>query len=162
MPSEDLTQLAALGSQGIVDVMARPTWPPIRDSALSLFRGSDPQEYAFIEYQLDRDAAALQAAAADARDELSAALAVVWRRQLIQLLTQRPAAEDDVRGLIGQIRAALPQGQDRHSHKQTNIARGHGTVFAVQDGNLHYHPLGQPPAQTDGDKNSDADGVTQP
>ena len=155
MPAEDLTHLATIGGQSLVEIMAASRWPSIRDNALSLFLSSDPREHAFIEYQLDRDAATLQAVTPDARGKLRADLAVVWRRQLIQLLAQRPAAADDLRRLIDQIREALPQVQRQRSHKQRNIARDHGTVFAVQDGSLHYHPLGSPPESAA----DDADGT---
>jgi hypothetical protein len=45
-------------------------------------------------------------------------------------------------------------------HEQTNIARDHGAVFAVQGGDFHYHPPGPPGPP--GSAAGGTDGTTQP
>jgi hypothetical protein len=156
MPTKDLTDLATIGGQSLVEIMAMPEWPPVRDNALSLFRDSDPQQHATVGYLLDQDAATLCAAPPHERDDVGRELAASWRRHLIRLLTERPAAESDLRSLIAEIRAKLPADRPQRIQRQVNIARDNATVFAVQDGSLHYHQAGGPAAQPPDPDGADA------
>jgi len=157
MLTDDLTALAADGGQALVDVMPTQQWPPLRDHALQLFGYAGPRRHAFIEDLLDENAAALRDTAPDQRDEVRRQLAAGWCRQLTRLLAERPDAEGDLRGLVAQLRDALPAERTQRTYRQTNTARDNATVFAVQDGNLTYHPPGS--AGQDG---TGQDGTEQP
>ncbi|MGH3937108.1 MAG: hypothetical protein ACRDTG_00505 [Pseudonocardiaceae bacterium] len=133
---EALTALAGAGGTALVGAMATDAWTSTRSGVARLFgRGGTAQQTA-IEAQLDSNAALV--AQADDPDEVRRSLLPMWRLQLEALLRQHPEAEQELRALVSQVRAALPEQR----WVQTNIARDHSTQYNVQHGTIHVHPGG--------------------
>ncbi|MFI9004668.1 hypothetical protein [Streptomyces sp. NPDC053541] len=156
MLAEELAALAGAGATALIGAMATDVWQGARSRAVRLFgRGGEAPDSA-IEARLDEDAALVGGAEPGGEaDEIRAELMPVWRRRLILLLERHPEYEADLRALVDSVRGELPDG--RQVWTQQNTARDHGTLFAVQGGNLHYHPAadGRVPPPDDRDDRGD-------
>lgn len=143
MAINELAALATAGANTLVGAMATDAWQVARSGIARLFgrRGGGQEEA--IEAQLDRNAALVERAP-DA-DKARRGFAAAWDLELGALLADHPGAAGELEALIAEVRARLPEAQQ--AWVQTNIARDHGTVFAVQGGNLitHQAPLPEPP-----------------
>ncbi|WP_338933179.1 hypothetical protein WEB32_34320 [Streptomyces netropsis] len=138
-----LEAIAIAGATTLVAAMATDTWQATRNGVARLLGRRDQAQEAAVEAQLDSNAA-LVAGAEDA-ERARQVLVPVWQLQLGQFLQQHPDAADELKGLIDQIRGALPQAQKDWAQKvQNNVVRG-GQGFFVQDGNLNVHQ--GPPSQ---------------
>lgn len=152
MLAESLTALAGAGSSALIGAMATDVWQGARDGAVRLFGRSGGARGEAIGTQLDQDAVLVVRAEPAGADEIRAELLPVWRRRLLQLLEEHPDSEAELRELVARVQDALPAG--RQVWTQSNTARDHGTLFAVQGGSLHYHQAAEgqapPPADEDG------------
>ncbi|XIE81566.1 hypothetical protein AB6O49_34270 [Streptomyces sp. SBR177] len=158
MLAEELAALAGAGATALIGAMATDVWQGARSRAVRLFGRGGEAPGSAIEARLDEDAALVGGAQPGREaDEIRAELMPVWRRRLILLLEQHPEYEADLRELVDSVRGELPDG--RQVWTQQNTARDHGTLFAVQGGNLHYHPAadGRVPPPEDRDDRGDRD-----
>ncbi|MEU6841773.1 hypothetical protein ABZ930_07875 [Streptomyces sp. NPDC046716] len=152
MLAESLTALAGAGASSLIGAMATDLWQGARGGIVRLFgRGGEARGEA-IGAQLDEDASLVRTAEPAGADEIRAELLPVWRRRLLLLLEEHPESEGELRELVARVQDGLPA--ERKVWTQSNTARDHGTVFAVQSGNLHYHQAAEgqapPPADEDG------------
>ncbi len=152
MLAESLTALAGAGASALIGAMATDLWQGARSGVVRLFgRGGEARGEA-IGAQLDEDAALVGRAEPAAVDEIRTELLPVWRRRLLLLLEEHPDSEDELRELVARVQDGLPAGHQVWT--QSNTARDHGTLFAVQGGNLHYHQTAgrqvPPPADEEG------------
>jgi hypothetical protein len=69
-----------------------------------------------------------------------------WQDDLEDFLQRHPQAAAELHALVDRIQQDLPAGQQ--SWAQTNIARDHGIVNAVQHGNQHNYYMDSPPPAT--------------
>ncbi|WP_328868681.1 hypothetical protein OHT76_00360 [Streptomyces sp. NBC_00287] len=134
MLDEALTTLAMTGATTIVAAMATQAWQATRTGVLQLFHHDQTQQTT-ITAQLDGDAVLVTED--DDADGARRALVSSWKLRLEKLLRQHPDAADELRALMAEVQAELPQSQQRWV--QNNTSHDHGTVFAVQGGNLHLH-----------------------
>lgn len=152
MLAESLTALAGAGSSALIGAMATDVWQGARDGVVRLFgRGGEARGEA-VGVQLDEDAVLVVRAEAAGADEIRAELLPVWRRRLLQLLEEHPDSEAELRELVARVQDGLPAA--RQVWTQSNTARDHGTLFAVQGGSLHYHQAAEgqvPPPAADED-----------
>jgi hypothetical protein len=155
MVADELAALATAGATTLVGAMVTDAWQVARSGIARLFgrRGSGQNEA--IGAQLDRNAALVERAP-DA-DKARRGLAAAWDLELGALLAEHPDAAGELKALIAEVHGRLPAAQQ--SWVQTNIARDHGTVFAVLGGNLvvHQAPPAEPPgAGSPGEGGEDA------
>lgn len=142
MLDEALATLAMTGATTIVAAMATQAWQATRVGVLQLFHRDQTQQTS-IAAQLDGDDV-LVTQDSDA-DGARRALVPSWKLRLEKLLRQHPDAADELRALMAEVQAELPQPQQRWV--QNNTSHDRGTVFAVLGGNLHLHRgLGDPDA----------------
>ena len=139
MPNNEILRIAKAGGEALVESMPTESWPWTRERALTLFRTMDPTRADVFESWLDESAQDVRSARPDEQEELQRELVSLWRRRLDRLLTEHPAAENELRGLIERIRAVRPADARAGAKKMTAIARDQGTVYAVMDGNIHQH-----------------------
>lgn len=148
---QELSMLAMAGATSIVAAMATTAWESARTRTVALFRRHG-QDHHSIETQLDGQAALVTQAedAEGARDLLVSG----WQLHLVTLLRQHHDAEDDLRGLVDELRALLPQPELKWV--QTVNARDHGAAFGVQGGNInvHYHGTPAPGPESEGSAGS--------
>lgn len=134
----------------IVAAMATSTWQAVRTGLPRLFGRAGAGREAAVAVGLDDDA--LTVAGAEDPGRAREALAAAWRLRLERLLRDHPEVADDLRRLVAEAAAALPD--DGRSWVQTNVARDGGRVFAAQGGNVVVHetaglgPLPAPPPTT--------------
>ncbi|MEV6205704.1 hypothetical protein [Kitasatospora sp. NPDC051914] len=152
MLAESLTALAGAGASALIGAMATDLWQGTRGGVVRLFgRGGEARGEA-IGAQLDEDAVLVGRAEPAGADEIRAELLPVWRRRLLLLLEEHPDSESELRELVARVQDGLPA--ERQVWTQSNTARDHGTLFAVQGGSLHYHQAAErqvpPPADEDG------------
>ena len=145
---ESMMALAGAGAMALVEAIATDTWQAARTGFAGLFGRDGDSRRSAIAAQLDEDAATVARAGGTEVDQVRQELLPVWQRRLVQLLEQHPEAEAELRELVTTVNEGLPA--DRRGWVQTNIARDNSTLFAVQDGQLHYHqaPPGQLPPTT--------------
>lgn len=153
MPNNEILRIAKAGGEALVESMPTESWPWTRERALTLFRSTDPARADVFESWLDESAQDVRSARPDEQAELRRELVSLWRRRLDRMLTERPAAEGELRGLIERIRAVLPADRRAGAKKMTAIARDQGTVYAVMDGNIHQHAA--PPRHRQADESVD-------
>jgi hypothetical protein len=139
MWGEVAAELAGAGGSALVGAMATDAWQATRSGVARLFGRGGPARQSAIEAQLD-DNATLVAQAGNP-EEVRASLVPVWRGQLEALLREYPDLAEDLRGLVAQVREALPASQ--RSWVQTNIARDQARQNIVQHGTLHVHSAGE-------------------
>ncbi|MFE9634162.1 hypothetical protein [Streptomyces sp. NPDC006463] len=137
MLAESVTALATAGATALIGAMATDMWQGARDGAVRLFgRGGEARGNA-IGGQLDDDAVLVLRAEPGGADEIREELQPVWRRRLLLLLEEHPESESELRELVARVESGLQA--ERQVWVQSNTARDHSTLFAVQGGNLHYH-----------------------
>jgi hypothetical protein len=151
MLTESLTALAGAGATALIGAMSTDLWQEARGGIARLFgRGGEDRGRA-IAAQLDEDAALVVRSDEGGADAIRTELLPVWRRRMVQLLEEHPDSEGELRDLVTRVQSGLPF--ERQVWVQSNTARDHGTLFAVQGGNLHYHQaaVGQLPPSADQD-----------
>ncbi|BCJ46708.1 hypothetical protein GCM10010168_37700 [Actinoplanes ianthinogenes] len=138
MLTETLSTLAATTGSAIVGAMATDAWTLARARVTRLFARTDADRAPVVEGQLDDDESLISHAAAIEQDRARAELAPAWRRRFARLLEEHPDAQDEVRAVLAEVAAALPDRQ--RAWIQTNVTHG-GTTFAVQGGTqqISYH-----------------------
>ncbi|MFJ8210656.1 hypothetical protein [Streptomyces sp. NPDC096033] len=101
--------------------------------ARMLGRGDDRDEQR-ISVQLDRIPQQLEQAPEEQQERVRTALADRWRVRLTELLEENPELENDLRALVEDVRASVPEArqtlvQHNHSHDQSrqNIVQ-HGNI----------------------------------
>ena len=153
MVAETLAALATAGATTLVGAMATDAWQTAKTGIARLFGRSGPEQQAAIKAQLGRNAT--QVEQAEDADRARQRLAASWELELESLLAEDPDAAEELKVLIAQVHAKLPPAQQ--TWVQTNIARDHGTVFAVQGGNLVIHRTSpqEPDGPAAGDKGAD-------
>lgn len=123
------TELAQLGAAALVGAMATTAFETARTGVTRLF-----SEDHTVAAQLAADGDLVADADDAERDDVRAELAPAWRRRLARLLRNAPDAAEELRGLVVELRPALPEKWVQH-----NVARDHGTVYAALGGNvIHY------------------------
>ncbi|MEU9478296.1 hypothetical protein [Streptomyces sp. NPDC048191] len=147
MVPEAITALAGTGAGALVSAMASDAWQTGRDGAVRLFRRRADAQRALLEGQLDHHATLVERA--DDPDGARQLIVGQWQLELVQLLTEHPDAEPELRRLVEEVQSELPRGGK--NWVMTNIARDHGTAYGVMGGNvIHYHQ-GMPPEPPTGE-----------
>lgn len=132
-----LEAIVTAGATTLVAAIATDAWQTARSGVARLFGRRDRDQEAIVEAQLDGDAALV--AAAEDTEQTRQVLVALWQLKLGQFLQQHPDADDDLQGLIDQIRGALPQEQKDWAQKvQNNVVHG-GQGFFAQDGNVNVY-----------------------
>jgi hypothetical protein len=139
----ELVALAAAGGKALVDAMATDTWHTARHAVARLFSQHAKERDTAVSAQLDGNQALV--VVADEPDQARASLAPLWEMELVALLKKHPDAEAELRRLVDDIRAALPESTQAWT--QTNIARDGSRLFAAQGGNVVVHEAGPPPRE---------------
>ncbi|MDX2680415.1 hypothetical protein [Streptomyces soliscabiei] len=139
MPEPVLTALALTGATTVVAAMATDAWQVTRAGVNRLFRRGDAVQQGAVDAQLEGNALLVaQAGDADGAEQARQTLIPVWQLHFQALLRDHPETADELRALISEVRAALPE--DRQNWTQTNVARDGSTLYAAQGGNVyHYH-----------------------
>ncbi|MER6444123.1 hypothetical protein [Streptomyces venezuelae] len=104
-----------------------------------LFSRGDDREEQRISAQLDRIPHHLEIASEAELDGIRTALADRWRVKLTELLEEYPELEAELRALVEEVRASVPEAQqfftqNNHSHDQSRqYVVQHGTIV-INDG----------------------------
>lgn len=146
MLEQEVAVLAMTGATTIVAAMATSAWENARGATVALYRRYVPAQQAAAEAQLDGSAGRVESAQ-DADRERERQLPR-WQDDLEDFLQRHPEAATDVHALVDRIRQDLPAAQQ--SWAQTNIARDHGIVNAVQHGTQHNYYMDSPPSTGNG------------
>ncbi|WP_052851489.1 hypothetical protein [Streptomyces avicenniae] len=131
----ELALLAEAGAVALVATMATDLWHGTKETVLGLFRRDDPERAASVGDRLEESAALVRRAAAP--DDARRALSAVWAEELADLLRRDPACRAPLARLTAEIDAALAGGRGASTLEQNNTAHDSGTVFAVQQGDIH-------------------------
>ncbi|GIJ66616.1 hypothetical protein Voc01_015330 [Virgisporangium ochraceum] len=132
---EWLATLAATGAAALVGAAATDAWQSARAGFARLFGRGETGRQELAERRLDVVEAEIVEAAPDERDAVRQRHSAVWQTRLADLVEEHPELADELRALVADVTGQLPAGQ--RQWVQTNVARDHGTVFAVQGGDLH-------------------------
>jgi hypothetical protein len=151
MLAETLAALAATGATTLVAAMTTDAWQAARSGVARLFGRDGLARQEAIEAQLAGNAALV--AQADDAGRVRQSLVALWQLELESLLRQHPDAAEELGALVAHVQAALPPAQQEWV--QTNIARDHGKVFAVQGGNIVFHSASPRPAAPAADDDID-------
>lgn len=138
---QEVAALAMTGATTIVAAMATGAWETARNATVALYRRYVPDQQRAVEGQLDRSAGRVERA--DDIDGERGRQLPRWQDELEDFLQQNPQAASELEAVIDRIRQDLPAAQQ--SWAQTNIAREHGIVNAVQHGNQHNYYMDSPP-----------------
>ncbi len=131
--------LVLAGGTAVVGAMATDSWTLARARVAELFRrhGGEGRQQA-IEGQLDSNAALV--AEAEDGDEVRQTLLPLWHLELRSLLRRDPAAAEELRALVEEIR---PAGNSEPKWVQDVVVRDNGKAYLVQGGNIvnHHHGI---------------------
>lgn len=116
MVAEWIVSLAASGAGALVGAAATDVWQTARNGIVALFRRGGERRADLVAAALDADAVAVEQADPADRDRVRGQLVAAWRTRLADLLAEFADAPDSeiarqMRGLIEQVTAALPAGQ---------------------------------------------------
>ncbi|GAA2339353.1 hypothetical protein [Dactylosporangium salmoneum] len=133
---EGIEDLAREGGIAVVGAIAGGAIDLVKKRIKQMFARAGVQPEG-LETQLDNDAELIETAAEDERADVGDELVPPWRRRFLRLLREDESAADALRGMIEEVRAALPEAGQYWV--QTNIARDGSAVYAAQGGNVtHY------------------------
>lgn len=134
------TDLAMVAATTVVAAAATSAWQTVRERTVALFRGRgrSPED---IEAQLERSAARMEGAEEVA--PVRARQIERWREDFEDLLREYPAAEEDVRVVIRDVRQQLPPVREQRIQHIT--ASGGGPAFGAQGpgSSVHVHHDGE-------------------
>lgn len=133
---DELAALAAAAAATVVTAMATDAWTGVRDTVAKLFRRSRRKD-TVIRARLDDSAELVEQAVAP--DEARQALLGLWTLELSALLRADPASREPLERLVAEYRGEVAQERRAFLATQSNAAYGFGTVFGVQNGDLHIH-----------------------
>jgi hypothetical protein len=145
--TDELTLLAEAGATAVVATMATDLWRSTKDTVLGLFRRGAPERGDALAARLEENAALVRAAADS--EEVRRVLCGVWARELAELLRREPACRTSLARLTADIDRAFATGRGTFTLEQNNTARESGTVFAVQQGDIHTTHTTQAPDRPD-------------
>ncbi|MFK4067074.1 hypothetical protein [Streptomyces sp. NPDC029674] len=120
---------------------AAPRWPAFGSSG----RRGDEERQQAIEGQLDSNAQLV--AEAEDSDQVRQTLLPLWQLELRSLLQRDPAAADELRALIEDVR---PAGKSEPKWVQDVVVRDNAKAFLVQGGNIVNHHYGEEGARDAG------------
>lgn len=108
MAAEWIPSLAALGAQALLGAAATDAWQGVKLGFARLFgrRGGVGSEV--VSARLDAAAAEVEQADQADRERVRAALLPPWQTRLSDLLEEHPSVAEELRGMIEEVRAALP------------------------------------------------------
>jgi hypothetical protein len=110
MGAESLMALASLAGSTVVAAATTDAWEAARRGFARLLGRGDPNRTKVTELRLAETHAQLIGAAGADLESARTALEAQWVTRLADLLAEDPAAEAGLRGLVGEIQAALPAG----------------------------------------------------
>ncbi|AWN31230.1 MULTISPECIES: hypothetical protein [unclassified Streptomyces] len=141
-----LDELVTAGGTAVVGAMATDSWMLARTRVAELFRrrGGEERQQA-IEGQLDSNARLV--AEAEDGDQVRQTLLPLWQLELRSLLRRDPAAAEELRALIEEVR---PAGNSESKWVQDVVVRDNAKAFLVQGGNIvnHHHSPESAPARS--------------
>ena len=108
--AESLMALAALAGNTVVTAATTDAWEAARRGFARLLGRGDPQRTAVAERRLGQTHEQLTGVTGADLESAQAALEAQWVTRLADLLEEDPGIEDDLRGLVQDIRTALPPG----------------------------------------------------
>jgi hypothetical protein len=108
--AESLMALAALAGNTVVAAATTDAWEAARRGFARLLGRGDPQRTAVAERRLGQMHEQLTGVTGADLESAQAALEAQWVTRLADLLEEDPGIEDDLRGLVQDIRTALPPG----------------------------------------------------
>ena len=110
MLAESLMALAALAGNTVVTAATTDAWEAARRGFARLLGRGDLQRTAVAERRLGQTHEQLTGVTGADLESAQAALEAQWVMRLADLLEEDPGIEDDLRGLVKDIRTALPPG----------------------------------------------------
>jgi hypothetical protein len=110
MGAESLMALASIAGSTVVAAAATDAWEAARRGFARLLGRGDPNRTKVTELRLAETHAQLAGAAGADLESARTALEAQWVTRLADLLEEDPGAEAELRGLVEEIRAALPGG----------------------------------------------------
>jgi hypothetical protein len=138
MVVEWLAPIAVAGGTTLVTAIATEAWNTARNGIAKLFAHAGERRKALVSDWLDGDAAAVEAADENSREQVRQRLAVTWQTRLADLLAEYPEAAEELRSLTSQVQAALPAPQQQYIQNITASAQG-ATAQGVMFGNIINH-----------------------
>jgi hypothetical protein len=138
--AEELGELAQQGAIALVAAMATGAFQAARSGIGRLFGRLGRERQTAVEAQLDDEETLVAQADSAGRDEVREALVPAWGLKLARLLKDQPAAEQELRELLAQIQAVLPNSQQQWV--QNIIASGSGSsAYGTMFGDVHHYDL---------------------
>jgi hypothetical protein len=128
------------GATTIVAAMATSAWESTRGRVMELFHRRDERQSATVEALLDGDAELV--VREEDTDGVREDLIRPWTRRLAALLREHPEAAGELRVLVDQVAAELPQTENHWVQHIT--AHSGGAAFGAQGPgssvHVHHHP----------------------
>lgn len=109
MLAETLMSLAQLAGLTVVAAAVTDTWETARRGTARLLGRGDSRKEQLAEQRLEDTREQLAGLEGSELEQASAALATQWTIRLADLLEENPEAEVELRTLVGELRAALPE-----------------------------------------------------
>jgi hypothetical protein len=110
MLAETLMSLAQLAGLTVVAAAVTDAWETARSGTARLLGRGDSRKEQLAEQRLEETREQLAGLEGSELEQASAALAAQWTTRLADLLEENPEAEAELRALVGELRAALPEG----------------------------------------------------
>jgi hypothetical protein len=150
MLAETVAALAALAGNTVVTAATTDAWEAARRGFARLLGRGDPKKEQLAEQRLAETREQLATAQGQDLEQVRAGLAERWAARLADLLEEHPDMEDDLRGLVQQVQAALPAaavsaaGHSLAAGRDVTItASGGGVAAGVIHGNVMPGPTQQ-------------------
>ncbi|MFJ9842599.1 hypothetical protein ACIRYZ_19365 [Kitasatospora sp. NPDC101155] len=137
MSGELITELASTGALALVNAVATDAWQGARAGFMRLLGRGEAERERLVATRIDEVATQLEQAGEDHQDQVRGALLLVWRTRFADLLEERPDAIGEMRALVAQLQAVLPDAPS-----QGGAAVGTGSAFSANTGGLNITNTG--------------------
>lgn len=134
MLAETLMSLAQLAGLTVVAAAVTDTWETARRGTARLLGRGDSRKAQLAEQRLDETREQLDGLEGSDLEQASATLAMQWTTRLADLLEENPEVETELRDLVKEIQAALPEGAA--SATDHSIAAGRDVKISADRGSL--------------------------
>ena len=138
-----MEQIAVAGAAALVGAMATDTWHLALSGFMRLLGRGDSGKQELAKKRLSAAAAEVEQVAEPDREGLRQELLPAWRVRLEDLLEEYPEVREELRVLTDRLRNELPHPQQ--TWVMLNLAREHGSVYAVQGGSQYVDRHGASP-----------------
>ncbi|MET7637798.1 hypothetical protein [Streptomyces sp. NPDC005438] len=130
---EELATLAAEGASALVALMVTDSWERVKGRVAAFLSRGRQEDAGSAEEELDLSQGELVNARDEGDEEAADDLQATWRSRLRRVLREDPAAADELRALLEEVRPQLPAQDNSQVHNSVGVVHSGAQVYQGRD-----------------------------